>query len=277
MSVSILASSYDGILAFGKPARTAPSLSSLPPVVLERVPMFIWLNKDCSRPRREQSRPSSLEETSAVMLWPALAQKIPLDSEHRCPAKLQISCDVHCAYSPVYLFIPCDSPVVRAVVHSGLCSRRLYMAAWRSGLSTWLALCSCFNRVCKNDGLSDLCVILGGQPRYYMCDSFYFHCQTGRGDSVGTTVFEYSHSALSDFELLSRVFPGDWAICVLHDVMGLSAGFDGHLYVWFFPSWSFKQSCVQIFLQQSLLVPFELILALPLSLVCLCKVRLYTC
>ena len=45
------ASAQDGIVALGKAhTRFGPSLSSLPKVALETVPIFAWLNTDCSRP-----------------------------------------------------------------------------------------------------------------------------------------------------------------------------------------------------------------------------------
>ena len=57
-SVSVSVSAQDGIVALGK-AHTcsAPSLSSLPKVALETVPIFAWLNTDRSRPLRVECRP----------------------------------------------------------------------------------------------------------------------------------------------------------------------------------------------------------------------------
>ena len=50
-SFSFSVSAQDGIIALGK-AHTcsAPSLSSLPKVALKTVPIFVWLNTNCSRP-----------------------------------------------------------------------------------------------------------------------------------------------------------------------------------------------------------------------------------
>ena len=55
---SVSVSAQDGIIAHGKAhTRSTPSLSSLPKVALETVPMFVWLNTDRSRPReRERER-----------------------------------------------------------------------------------------------------------------------------------------------------------------------------------------------------------------------------
>ena len=58
VSVSVSVSAQDGIVALGKAhTRSAPSLSSLPKVALETVPIFVWLNTDRSRPWRVECRP----------------------------------------------------------------------------------------------------------------------------------------------------------------------------------------------------------------------------
>ena len=58
VSVSVSVSAQDGIVALGKAhTRSAPSLSSLPKVALETVPIFVWLNTDRSRPWRVKCRP----------------------------------------------------------------------------------------------------------------------------------------------------------------------------------------------------------------------------
>ena len=55
---SVSVSAQDGIVALGKAhTRSAPSLSSLPKVALETVPIFVWLNTDRSRPWRVECRP----------------------------------------------------------------------------------------------------------------------------------------------------------------------------------------------------------------------------
>ena len=57
-SVSVSVSAQDGIVVLGKAhTRSAPSLSSLPKVALETVPIFVWLNTDRSRPWRVECRP----------------------------------------------------------------------------------------------------------------------------------------------------------------------------------------------------------------------------
>ena len=51
-------SAQDGIIALGKAhTRSAPSLSSLPKLALETVPIFAWLNTNRSRPWRVECRP----------------------------------------------------------------------------------------------------------------------------------------------------------------------------------------------------------------------------
>ena len=48
----------DSIIALGKAhTRSAPSLSSLPKVAIETVPIFVWLNTDRPRPWRLECRP----------------------------------------------------------------------------------------------------------------------------------------------------------------------------------------------------------------------------
>ena len=58
---------------------------------------------------------SFLQAINAVMLWPVRVQKVPQDSEHLCPAKLQTGCDICCACQSICPFIPTDSSVPRAV------------------------------------------------------------------------------------------------------------------------------------------------------------------
>ena len=57
-AVSLPLSPQVGIVALGKAhTHSAPSLSSLPKVALETVPIFVWLNTDRSRPWRVECRP----------------------------------------------------------------------------------------------------------------------------------------------------------------------------------------------------------------------------
>ena len=57
-SVLVSVSAQDGIVALVKDhTRSAPSLSSLPKVALDTVPIFAWLNTDCSRAWRAKCRP----------------------------------------------------------------------------------------------------------------------------------------------------------------------------------------------------------------------------
>ena len=58
---------------------------------------------------------SFLQAISAVMLWPVHVEKVPQASEHLCPSKLQIRCDICCACQPICTFIPTDSGVPRTV------------------------------------------------------------------------------------------------------------------------------------------------------------------
>ena len=58
VSVSVSVAAQDGIVALGTAhTRSASSLSSLPKVALETVPIFAWLNTDRSRPWRVECRP----------------------------------------------------------------------------------------------------------------------------------------------------------------------------------------------------------------------------
>ena len=55
---SVSASAQDDIVAFGKAhTRSTPSLSSLPKIALETVPIFVCLNTDRSRPWRVECQP----------------------------------------------------------------------------------------------------------------------------------------------------------------------------------------------------------------------------
>ena len=66
--VSVSVSAQDGIVALRKAhTRSAPSLSSLPKVALETVPIFAWLNTDRSRPWRAECRP--LPFSTPLSFW----------------------------------------------------------------------------------------------------------------------------------------------------------------------------------------------------------------
>ena len=56
---------------------------------------------------------SFLQAISAVMLWPVHVGKVPQASEHLCPAKLQIRCDICCVRQSICPFVPTDSGVPR--------------------------------------------------------------------------------------------------------------------------------------------------------------------
>ena len=118
--VSISVSPQDGITPLGQAqTRSDPSLSSLPKVALETVPIFAWLNADRSRPWRVEYRPLPfstplfLQTINALM--PVQVQKVPPASEHLCPAKLHIRCDICCACQSICPYIPTDSGVPRTV------------------------------------------------------------------------------------------------------------------------------------------------------------------
>ena len=71
-------SAQDGIVALGKAhTRSAPSLSSLPKVTPETVPIFAWLNIDRSRPWREECWP--LCARACVVLHPYCVKLPPLN------------------------------------------------------------------------------------------------------------------------------------------------------------------------------------------------------
>ena len=59
---------------------------------------------------------------------------------------------------------------------------------------------------------------------------FCCHGQTETGDFIGATVFVYSHSALLDSELPTRLVLRDWACGVDHDSKCLAADFNNHYY-----------------------------------------------
>ena len=71
--VSVSVSAQNGIVALGKAnTRSSPSLSSLPKVALETVPIFAWLNTDRSRPLRVECRPLPFSTPLSFrrsMLW----------------------------------------------------------------------------------------------------------------------------------------------------------------------------------------------------------------
>ena len=117
--VSVSVSAQDDIVALGKAhTRSAPSLSSLPKVALETVPIFVWLNTDRSRPWRVECRPLPFSTPLSFrrsMLWLVRAEKVPQASEHLCPAKLQTRCDICSACQSICPFIPTDSGVPRTV------------------------------------------------------------------------------------------------------------------------------------------------------------------
>ena len=71
--VSVSVSAQDGIVALGKAhTRSAPSLSSLPKVALETVPILVWMNTDHSKPWRVECRPLPFSTPLSFrrsMLW----------------------------------------------------------------------------------------------------------------------------------------------------------------------------------------------------------------
>ena len=76
---------------------------------------------------------SFLQAINAVMLWLVRVEKVPQDSEHFCPVKLQIRCDIYCACQSICPFILLTPACPGQQIHRSLCSRRLCMAVCQSG------------------------------------------------------------------------------------------------------------------------------------------------
>ena len=119
-AVLVSVSAQDDIVAPGKAhTRSARSLSSFGKFALETVQMSVWLNTDRSRPWRVECRPLPfsiplfLQAINAVMLWPVHDQKVPQASEHLCPTRVHIRCNVCCACQSVCPFIPTEFGVPR--------------------------------------------------------------------------------------------------------------------------------------------------------------------
>ena len=81
-SVLVSVSAHDGIVALGKAhTRSTQSLSSLPKVAVETVPICVWLNTGRSRPLEGGLSAASflhssfLQAISALMLWPVHVRK----------------------------------------------------------------------------------------------------------------------------------------------------------------------------------------------------------
>ena len=69
-SHTIGASVQDGIVALGKAhTHSALSLSSLPKVALKTMPIFAWLNTDCSQPWRVECWPKCQHYRRRVLPW----------------------------------------------------------------------------------------------------------------------------------------------------------------------------------------------------------------
>ena len=64
--------------------------------------------------------------------------------------------------------------------------------------------------------MSELLCACGRPLLRRMHDGFDFHGQTTCGDFLGATVCTYSRSASLDSEALSRLAPGDTAMCLLY-------------------------------------------------------------
>ena len=169
VSVSVSVSAQDGIVALGNTLIcSAPSLSNLPKVAPETVPMFVWLNTDRSRPRRVEYRPLpfstslSLKTINAVMLWPVYVQKVHQASDHLCPAKLQTRCKIYCTCQSVCPFIPTDSGMSRAVdPQKSLQPKTVHGCVPIRASHFRLHLLQQVHRVCENDDTCNLCGTLG--------------------------------------------------------------------------------------------------------------------
>ena len=118
---SVSVSAQNGNIALGKAhTRSAQSLSSLPEVPFETVPIYLVEHRSSSTLEGGMSAASFLHSSflqaiNAVMLWPVHVEKVPQASEHLCPAKLQTRCDICCACQSICPFIPSDSGVPRTV------------------------------------------------------------------------------------------------------------------------------------------------------------------
>ena len=91
MWVSVSVSAQDGILALGKAhMRSAPSLSSLPKVALETVPIFAWLKTDRSGPGRMECQPLPF----SLVMWSVCRIPRSLQKHHISSSILQWTPDV---------------------------------------------------------------------------------------------------------------------------------------------------------------------------------------
>ena len=194
---------------------------------------------------------SFLQAISAVMLWPVCVQKVPLPSNHLCPVKLQIRCDICFACQSICHFISFDSGMVFAAENC--------MAMPVRAAHSRLHLLEQVHWACENDGMCKLCITLEGQPHYCVCDCFCLHGQTGGHDSVGTFVLVYSPSTLLDYKASTRPVPCGWAIHVDYNVIWVADGFNKHLsFCTGFSSWPFMLLCAWLLWQQSLMAGLEL-------------------
>ena len=106
----------DGTAALGKPRMCSNlSLNSVPKVVPETVPMFVWLTKiirnlEGGMPVASFLRSFFLRAINVVMVWPVHVQKALQASD-----KLQTKCDVCCACQTIFTFITSHSSITRAV------------------------------------------------------------------------------------------------------------------------------------------------------------------
>ena len=149
MKVSVSVSAQDGIVALGKThTRLALSLSSLPKVALETVPIFAWLkHRSFSTLEGGMSAASFLHSSflqafSVVMLWLVHVEKVPQASEYLCPAKLQTRCDICCACQSICQAIPTDFGVPRTA---------------DTQKSLWAKTVHGCVPVCENDSMCKLC------------------------------------------------------------------------------------------------------------------------
>ena len=123
-SVSVSVSAQDGMVGLRKAlALSAPSLSSLPKVVLETMSMLIWLNTDRSRPRGGGGG-GGCGMSAAAFLHSSFLQAInclPIFRKFLKPLNTsalpscRTRCDVCCVWQSVCPFIPTDSSMPRAV------------------------------------------------------------------------------------------------------------------------------------------------------------------
>ena len=159
-------SAQDGIVALGK-AHTcsAPSLNSLPNVALKTVPMFVWLNTDRSPPQRVECQPLSFSTPSSFrrsMLWCSglsiLRNFLKLLSTSALP-----SCRLDMISAVLASLSARSFPLTPACQGSrSLLSNTIHGYVPVRPAYSRLHILQQVHWVCENDGMCNLCIMLGG-------------------------------------------------------------------------------------------------------------------